>query len=70
MSTWKTTPGRAVARRARKKIEIDAVDETEDRPVQDVEAKSLRIDEDYDVECDPYNRTGQFCVPEFDKHDK
>jgi len=28
----------------------------------DDQCDALEIDDEYDADCDPYNRTGQFCV--------
>lgn len=28
----------------------------------DLDCDALELDDQYDVDCDPYNRTGQFCV--------
>ena len=36
-----------------------AVDET---PVKGVEVLSLRVDDDFDLGGDPYNRTGSHCI--------
>lgn len=32
------------------------------RPHQDVEVTSLKIVQDYEQDCDPYNRTGRFLL--------
>lgn len=32
------------------------------RPMQKVEVTSLQVVQDYDPDCDPYNRTGRFLV--------
>lgn len=32
------------------------------RPEQNVEVTSLKIVQAYDLDCDPYNRTGRFLV--------
>lgn len=34
-----------------------------------VEIKSLQIDHDRDLACDPYNRTGQFVIGKIRKDD-
>lgn len=39
----------------------------ETKPVQDVKIVSLEIDETDDFGTDPYNRTGSFCVPDFEE---
>lgn len=56
----------------RKVLEHDTVvDESavlgESKPVQDVKIVSLEIDEADDFGTDPYNRTGSFCVPDFEE---
>ena len=36
------------------------------KPTKDVKVMSLEIAEADDFGTDPYNRTGSFCVPDFD----
>ena len=69
MSTWKQNrdgePGTEAKPEAPAATDADA-----EAPPPQVEVTSLEIDQDADVGSDPYNRTGQFCVPNFDKRDK
>ena len=47
-------------------VEDDSEVLGENKPVQDVAVVSLEIDETGDFGTDPYNRTGSFCVPDFE----
>ncbi len=56
----------------RKLLTGDVVEEDnavlgESKPVQDVKIVSLEIDDSDNFGTDPYNRTGSFCVPDFDE---
>ena len=48
-------------------VEDDTAVLGENKPVQDVKIVSLEIDEGDDFGADPYNRTGSFCVPDFEE---
>lgn len=55
----------------RKILTGDTVEDENDvpgeiKPVQDVQVVSLEIEEADDFGTDPYNRTGSFCVPDFE----
>lgn len=62
MSTKKTAPGKAPARLTINKLKVTEAAEVNQSAVQNVEVTSLQIDESYDVDCDPYNCTGQHLV--------
>lgn len=47
---------------AQKKFSVDKAVRRPTRVLPDVEATTLEIDDEYAVDCDPYNRTGQHCV--------
>lgn len=47
--------------------EDEDVVEGESRPLQDVKVVSLEIDENDDHGSDPYNSTGSFAVPNFER---
>ncbi len=49
---------------------VKAAADADNPPVAPASVEILEIDVDGDIDCDPYNRTGQFCVPTFDKRDK
>ena len=68
MSTWKLNKsersGEADEQTAKAAIDAD------NPPAAKLDVDVLEIDVDSEVDCDPYNRTGQFCVATFDKRDK
>lgn len=62
MSIEKTEPRNAPTRSAGSNTELDQAVELRLSTIDKIEVTSLRIDESYDVDCDPYNCTGQFLV--------
>ncbi len=62
MSTEKTTPREAKARLVKGNFAIHGEAANEPAPADEIEVTALQIDETYDVDCDPYNCTGQFLV--------
>jgi hypothetical protein len=42
--------------------QADADDNVRQRMLNDVDLKSLSVDEDFDIGGDPYNSTGQFAA--------
>lgn len=62
MSIEKTAPRNVPTRSADGNIELDQAVELKLSTIDKIEVTSLQIDESYDVDCDPYNRTGQFLV--------
>lgn len=47
---------------ARTKFKIDNGDETRLPAVKKIDVGSLEIDDSYELDCDPYNSTGQHLV--------
>lgn len=62
MSTRIPAPVREQALSARTKYKIDKSTEIPPAVATQVDITSLEIASDYEADCDPYNRTGQFCV--------
>lgn len=62
MSTRKITVGESSRYGESRKFRIDQIDESAQRPLQNIEMTSLEIEPDYAADCDPYNNTGQFCL--------
>ena len=62
MSTEKTAPQEAAKGLVRRKFKVDHSGRVEQLVIKNIEVSSLKIDESLDVDCDPYNRTGQFLV--------
>ena len=68
MATRKTASGQLPARRS---VNVDV----ELKPNEDIkvirsslqDAEPLEIDDDQDAGVDPYNSTGQFCIPAIKK---
>jgi hypothetical protein len=54
----------------RKKIRFDRVGEatrSSSRRLSQIAVEALEIAPDYEVDCDPYNRSGQYCVLDIDR---
>ncbi len=47
---------------AKTKSNINKVGEIKQPVIEKFDITSLQIDESYDVDCDPYNSTGQFLA--------
>lgn len=62
MSSYIKASQTVAATPARTKFKIDNSDETKLPVVQKIDVSSLEIDDSYDVDCDPYNSTGQHLV--------
>lgn len=62
MSTEKTTPRNAPEQPAKTGLTGGHLAEAKKPANQNIEVTSLQIDEAYDVDCDPYNCTGQYLV--------
>ena len=69
MSTWKHADD-AVVDESKDELARTMAEEEIEVPPPAVEVTSLELDIEDDAGSDPYNRTGQFCVPTFDKRDK
>lgn len=62
MSTEKTAPRNAPRQPAKAALTARKPAETKKSVIQNIEVTSLQLDESYDVDCDPYNCTGQYLV--------
>lgn len=62
MSTEKTTPRNTQREPEKAGLAANNPAATEKPAIQKIEVTSLQLDESYDVDCDPYNCTGQFLV--------
>lgn len=67
MSTWKI--GKKTESEPAAGDAVRVVDARKRAPAPQVDVLSLELDIDDDVGGDPYNSTGQFCVPDFDARD-
>ncbi len=67
MSTWKMNKMDDSDKLANEQVKATA--DAGNPPEAAAEIEVLEIDVEAGVDCDPYNRTGQFCVPVFDKRD-
>lgn len=67
MSTPKTTDNGAAEKRAGRKFRIDDNDDAGQSPLGNIEVTQLKVEQDKDTGCDPYNSTGQFCVIDFER---
>ena len=62
MSTERKALDSAATRWAKPKPVIDKPGKLETPLVDKIDVDSLQIDESYEVDCDPYNSTGQHLV--------
>ena len=62
MSTRKVVPVSPTEKAATKELSPDEVIELPSEGLRKIEVTSLELDEKFDVDTDPYNRTGQFLV--------
>ncbi len=62
MSTGNKAPRSAHARLAKTKFNINKIGDVKQPVVEKIDISSLQVDESADVDCDPYNSTGQFMV--------
>ena len=70
MSTWKNLLNQAPAPDAGDTLRVDTDGDVDLKPAPQIEISSLEIEIAPEVDCDPYNRTGQFCVSAIDKRDR
>ncbi len=70
MSTWKNLRNDQPETDTAKQPPVASDSPDEDVPAPQVTVTSLELDVDSEVDCDPYNRTGQFCVPVINKYEK
>jgi len=70
MLTRKFSPRGTALRSAQTGSKPNHTEDSRSRDVPEFEASALEIDHENEVDCDPYNRTGQFCVGSLrPKHD-
>ena len=62
MSTYIKAPQNAADGPARTKFKVDNSGETKQPVVEKIDVTTLAIDDSYDMDCDPYNSTGQFLA--------
>jgi hypothetical protein len=62
MSTYLKALQNAADRPARAKPNGDESGKTNQPVVEKIDVTVLEIDETYELDCDPYNNTGQFLV--------
>ena len=62
MSTRKVIPHKTPAPSAGKALSAEGVVELPSADLDKLEITSLELDDQFDTETDPYNRTGQFLV--------
>jgi hypothetical protein len=67
MSTWKMN--NEGAEEGLENSGVPATTDPENPPAAPADVEVLEIDVEPELDCDPYNRTGHFCVPVFDKRD-
>ena len=68
MSTWKLS--KPEPEKPSDENTVHTTIDADNPPAAAPDVEVLEIDVDSHVECDPYNRTGQFCVPTFDTRDE
>ncbi len=70
MLTRKFVPRDTAARSAQNELKLNRTEDLRSQDVPEFDASALEIDHENEVDCDPYNRTGQFCVGSLrPKHD-
>ena len=62
MSTSKSVPHKTPFDKAQKEASSEQLDQLPSADLDNVELTSLELDVAYDVDCDPYNRTGEHFV--------
>ena len=62
MSIRKLIPHKTPKPAADSDLRADEIVELPSTGLEDVEVTSLELDDQFDVDCDPYNRTGQHYV--------
>ena len=67
MSTWKMNTMDDSQKPAQDQVKASA--DADNPPAAPADIELLEIDVEAEVDCDPYNSTGQYCVPVFDKRD-
>lgn len=67
MSTYLKAQQIVADKPARTKFKVDKSGEATQPVVQNIDVTALEIDESYELDCDPYNSTGQFLADELKK---
>ena len=62
MSTYIKASQSAATGPGRTKFKVDYSGEAKQPVVENIDVAELEIDESLEVDCDPYNSTGQFLV--------
>ena len=62
MSTYIKAQQSAADKPARTKFNVDKSGENKQPVVENVDVAALEIDQSYELDCDPYNSTGQFLT--------
>ena len=62
MSTYIKAPQNAADKPARTKFNVDKSGAAKQPVVENVDVAALEIDQSYELDCDPYNSTGQFLT--------
>jgi hypothetical protein len=62
MSTEYKASQNALTRFAKAGADIDKAGAAKPPVVEKIDVNALQIDESYEVDCDPYNSTGQFLA--------
>lgn len=62
MSTYIKASQSAANGPARTRFKVDYSGESKQPVVENIDVTELEIDDSLDVDCDPYNSTGQFLV--------
>ncbi len=62
MSTYLKAPQNAADRPVSVKLNGDESGKTKQPVVEKIDVTMLEIDEAYELDCDPYNNTGQFLA--------
>ncbi|MGI9270742.1 MAG: hypothetical protein ACR2QT_03135 [Woeseiaceae bacterium] len=62
MSSEKTTQRNVSSRSEQRHYKIDKAAKNRPVDINEIDITALQLDASYDVDCDPYNSTGQFLV--------
>ncbi|MBT8066929.1 MAG: hypothetical protein KJO09_06780 [Gammaproteobacteria bacterium] len=62
MSSYIKAPQNAADKSARTKFTVDKSGAARQPVVENVDVAALEIDQSYELDCDPYNSTGQFLT--------
>lgn len=62
MSTESKAPRKATTGLARTKFNIDKGGNAHPPVIEKIDVAAFEIDDSFDINCDPYNSTGQFLI--------